>query len=141
MHRGHHHHGQHPWHHQKLHRVGAQHGDGIDLFGHLHGAQFGRVGRGHLAGEQGGGEQGGNFPGKAKGEQAAHGGASPLLGEFSSHLDVEHRAGGERRDEHNQEAAGAGFLQLQGEVVEVDLTFGHGTHGLAADQQAGSQAP
>jgi hypothetical protein len=35
LHRRHHHHGQHPGNHEVIHRIGAQHGDGVDLLGHL----------------------------------------------------------------------------------------------------------
>ena len=56
---------------QVFERVGRQGGERVDLLGHLHGADLGRIGRGHLAGEQGGGEQGRDLAGEAEGEQAA----------------------------------------------------------------------
>ena len=72
LHRCHHHHRDHPGHHQVLHRVGAQHRDRVDLFGHLHRPQLGGVGGGYLAGQQAGGEQGGDLPRQADRQDAAH---------------------------------------------------------------------
>ena len=122
-----------------MHRIGAQHGDGINLLGHLHGAELGGVGGGHLARQQGGGQQGGDLAGQTEGQQATYGHAGPPAGELCRHLDVEDGAGGQARDHDDQQAGGTGLKQFLQQVLDADAAPGDGTDRLAADHQAGAE--
>ena len=90
--------------------------------------------------QKAGGEKRGDLTSQSDRQDPAPGGGSPLAGKFRGHLNVEHRAGGYRDDQHDQQASRARLKQLIGQLHAVDPPPQSGSHGLAPDQQAGAKS-